>query len=215
MQVNFSYNEDRDVECLITKGPGSTNSPGQQTATYKKLLTYTNEATNPEKVCDFVREYLAEGNINPTTTAQALKNNWDLIGKEFEQRAEKVFGLCIKDEITAFLTIAGRFPYNIRGKYFFVSMKSTDANLIAMHELWHFYTYRKFESAIDKIGYEKFNDLKESLTVLLNIECPDLMKGEIDNGYTQHQQLRKTISSVWLETKDIQKVWETALEQLQ
>ena len=157
MQVNFSYNEDKDIECLIAKGPGSINSPGQKTKTYEKLLAYTTEVTNPEKVRDFVHKYLNEGNINPIEAVETLKNNWSVIGKEFEKRAEKVFGVSIEDDITAYLTVTGRYPYNIGGKYFFVSMRSVGANPIVMHELWHFYTYYKFGHTINQIGNEKFN----------------------------------------------------------
>jgi hypothetical protein len=40
-----------------------------------------------------------------------------------------------------------------------------------MHELWHFYTwYGLGVDQEERLGKEKYNDLKEALTVLINIE---------------------------------------------
>jgi hypothetical protein len=58
------------------------------------------------------------------------------------------------------------------------------------------------------LGKQKYNDLKEALTVLLNEECGDLMpEGVYDGGYSQHQKLRKEIVRLWNERKDVHKVW--------
>jgi hypothetical protein len=84
----------------------------------------------------------------------------------------------------------------------------TNANAVSMHELWHFYTWYKFGREVEqKIGKERYNDIKEALTVLLNIECSDLMADEIDRGYPQHQDLRSKIADVWSKSKDIDGVW--------
>jgi hypothetical protein len=160
---------------------------------------------------EFVRKHINDKQLVTEATVVELQKSWDQIGGEFEKRAEKVFGLSVSDEITAFLTIAGRYPYSIEHKFFFVSLQRPSANPVAMHELWHFYTYRKFGASMEAIGSAKFNDIKESLSVLLNIECLDLLDGEIDRGYPQHQALRKIISAAWLETKDMERVWATAL----
>jgi hypothetical protein len=212
MLIHFTYDEDKDVECLITKGGGSNNSPGQKTKTYEALLAYTNEVANIEKVREFVRFHIKDNDLNIEEVKASLQRNWDMISMDFEKRTEKVFGVSIADNITAYLTITGRFPYSIEKKYFYVSAKKSNANATAMHELWHFYTWHKFGDTINQIGPEKFNDIKEALTILLNIEYPDLLNGEIDNGYPQHQELRKLISDTWSKTKDINKVWEMALE---
>jgi len=211
MKVNFLYDEQKDIECLLSKGSGSNNSPGQKTKTYEALLAFTDDVNNTEKVREFVRLHIKENNLNLEEAAVSLQRNWDMISKDFGKRAEKVFGLSIADDITAYLTIPVRFPYNIEKKYFYVSAKKSNVNATAMHELWHFYTWHKFRDTIDQIGPEKFNDIKEALTVLLNIECLDLLKGEADKGYPQHQELRKLISDTWSKTREINKVWKVAL----
>jgi len=70
--------------------------------------------------------------------------------------------------------------------------------------LFHFYTHRKYESL--NIERQKFNDIKESLTVLLNTEFKDLMSEAFDNGYPQHQQMRADILEMRKEGKSIDEI---------
>ena len=74
-----------------------------------------------------------------------------------------------------------------------------------IHELWHFYTWYSVGKKLEKeLGNVKYNDLKESLTVLLNVECADLMPAGVkDEGYPQHQQMREKILQKWAEHKDL------------
>lgn len=209
MKVEFKYNEDSDIDCLLDKGPGSNNQPGLQTKTYVELLKFTSDVKNVEKVREFVRKYVKKHELDLSSKAAQLQEKWNQISSEFEKRAEKVFDITINDTISAYLTITGRFPYNIEKKLFFVSVLRDNANSIAMHELWHFYTWHKFgQEEMDKLGYQKYNDLKEALTVLLNIECANLLNGEIDNGYPQHQKLREKITGYWSKNKNINELWE-------
>lgn len=209
MKVNFIYDEDKDVECLLSKGGGSNNSPGQKTKTYEALLAFTKNTEDEEKVREFVRKHIHDNNIDVEHSTIALQNNWDAISKKFEKCTANVFGVKIDDTITGYLTITGRYPYNIKSKYFYVSAQKSNVNTVAMHELWHFYTWHKFgERIMENVGAQKYNEAKEALTVLLNIECVDLMDGETDLGYPQHQQLRDMVVEEWKKTKDIESVWD-------
>ncbi len=204
MRLHFFYDEDMDIDCLLSKGAESTNSPGLQTQAYAKMLEHTNNSTDRLRVKDFVHAYRPT-NINQTIVK--LQENWDSISQKFQTRAEKIFGIKIDDLIIAFLTVTGRFPYNIEKKYFYVSAEKENSNKTCMHELWHFYTWKKFGDQEDVIGASKYNELKEALTVLLNIECGDLLAGEVDSGYPQHEELRRKIVDLWNKTGDINTVW--------
>jgi hypothetical protein len=209
MKIIFKYDENSDIDCLLDKGPGSNNQPSLQTRTYAELLKFTVDVKNIEKVREFVRKYIQEQGLDLPKKALELQEEWNKISNEFEKRAEKIFGVKVNDTISAYLTITGRFPYNLEQKLFFVSVLRNSANSIAMHELWHFYTWHKFgQEQMIKLGPQKYNDLKEALTVLLNLECADLMNGEFDKGYTQHQELRKQITEYWLKNKNISGLWE-------
>lgn len=81
------------------------------------------------------------------------------------------------------LAMNSRCTYHIPNKYIFVYHNSKSANQTIMHELFHFYTWHVFQNKLNNIVIpkEKYNDIKESLTELLNLEFSDLMdrrKGE-------------------------------------
>jgi hypothetical protein len=78
-----------------------------------------------------------------------------------------------------------------------------------MHELWHFYTWQVFGREWEnKLGKQKYNEIKEALTVLLNVECKNLLpEGITDNGYPQHKELREKIVVEWEKDKNIEKLW--------
>jgi hypothetical protein len=78
-----------------------------------------------------------------------------------------------------------------------------------MHELWHFYTWYGLGSdQEEKLGKEKYNEIKEALTVLLNVVCKDLLPERvIDSGYPQHQELRQQIVEFWNKDRDVHKLW--------
>lgn len=208
MHLDFFYNEDKDIECLLKYGGGSSNSPTQKTEVYEELLKYTRELDNLEKVREFARTYIGENGIRPKDKVETYKKSWGNVEKVFGEKTEKIFGLKIEKEITAYLTITGRWPYSIKNNYFYVSAKKESVNLTIMHELWHFYTWAKFGGEVKMSGEDKYNDLKEALTEIINLEFPDILNGEVDSGYPQHQALRKVVSNVWLKTGDIEKVWQ-------
>jgi hypothetical protein len=208
MKIIFTYDENKDIECLLKKGPGSHNQPGNRTKTYEELLAFTSEVSNTDKVREFVRKYIFENSIDVQDLRGELQRNWDLIAGEFERRSERIFGIRIADQITAYMTITGRYPYYIedKAKFFYVPAKRTNANATTMHELLHFYTWFKFGES-EPADPQKYNDVKESLTALLNIEFSDLMNGAVDSGYPQHARLREMAADEWKESKDINKVW--------
>ncbi len=83
-----------------------------------------------------------------------------------------------------------------------------------MHELWHWYFWHNGGQEIErKYGYAIFNNIKESLTVLLNVEFADLLEGIIDKGYVQHQSLRRKIIKHYTRTNDIYSVINHCLDE--
>ncbi len=210
MKILFKYDEDKDIDCLLSKGAGSINQPGSKTKTYLALEAFTSDVNDRIKVREFVRKYILDNKIQLEVLCISMQKNWDKVGVSFEKRAEKIFGVQISDTITSYLTITGRFPYNTKHRFFYVSTNTTNINSTAMHELWHFYTWEKFgEREMMRLGMNKYNDVKEALTILLNLECSDLMNAN-DFGYPQHQALRKVIADTWLKTKNIEDAWDAA-----
>lgn len=208
MQVNFTYDKDKDIWCLLNKGKSSNNSqfPTKQ---YKQLVDKYGENPTVESVAVFVDEYIVENNIDITKSIENFQKDWENVSSEFQKRAEAIFEISVPSDVTAYLTINSRCPYSIQDNFFYVSIQSTQARRIAMHELWHFYTwYGLGVEQEEKLGKQKYNDLKEALTVLLNVECKDFLpEGMIDTGYPQHQEIREKVLEYWERDRNIKNLW--------
>lgn len=213
MKLNFIYNRDRDVWCLLNKGPSSSLS-SKPTEVYKIFSEKYKGNINEKTASLFIDEYFLENNINVDEVAKRYKKDFDKIGEKFIKIAEGIFGLSLKKDITVYLTINNRCPYSIEENYYFVYISKDNQVRTSMHELWHFYTWYKFGLNNKYLSGSEYNDLKEALTVLLNVKCGDLLPtGVIDHGYTQHENLRNRILSLWKEKEDIDFVWNKIIEE--
>jgi hypothetical protein len=208
MKINFQYNKEKDIWCILNKGKSSNNSQSP-TKVYEELVSICGNNPTDGDTSVFIDKYISEKNISIRDYVEQYQKDWDVISDEYQKRAEKIFGVSIPEGVTAYLTVNNRCPYHIGSNYFFVRFPSLLTNKTIMHELWHFYTwYGLGPDQEEKLGMEKYNDLKESLTVLLNIECGDLLpEGRQDAGYPQHKELREKIVELWSSEKDIHKLW--------
>ncbi len=212
IKVTFTYNKDKDIWCLLSKGKSSNNAQ-TPTKVYGELVEMYGDTPTREETSTFIDLYMQRREIDVAGFAEACEKDWKLVEGAYHEKAEAVFGVTLTDDFIAYLTVNTRCPYSIENKHFFVSVFSTSACRTAMHELWHFYTWQKFGSDVEaQLGKQKYNDIKESLTVLLNSECADLLpEGITDDGYPQHAEMREKVASVWKETRDISKVWEACI----
>jgi len=130
-------------------------------------------------------------------------------------RMDRLFGTSISEGITVYLSTNPRCTYNIQGNYFFVYMNSPYPQGIIAHELLHFYTWHSFhdELTIAGVTKEKYNDIKESLTELLNMDFSDLLGSYTDSGYPQHQDARVKIRHMREEGKSIKQIVNTLATQ--
>lgn len=137
---------------------------------------------------------------------------WKIREKEYFERLKKIMGedfYCKK--IDVYFTTASRCPYNYNKKhpYFYVSLFNGIPGILstAGHELMHLQFHNsKYWNMVEKeVGYNKTCDLKEALTVLLNLEFKDLWMAK-DQGYPNHQRLREFIEKEWKKEKDFDKL---------
>lgn len=215
MNIFFTYDRAKDIWCIANKGKASNNSP-KPTKIYELLEAKHGSNPTEETIGGFINSYLQENNISTLESINQYEAEWREVADEYHQRAEAIFEIKLPEEITVYLTINNRCPYNIAENLFYASFPSESVRLTIMHELWHFYTwYGLGVDQEEKLGKETYNDLKEALTVLLNEECADLMpEGIRDNGYPQHSELRTEIQKLWTEKRDISWVWNKISEQI-
>jgi hypothetical protein len=208
MKINFIYDKEKDIWCLLNKGRSSNNSQNP-TKQYEKLVEKYGENPTEANAVSFVDEYIAENAIDIPKRIEDFEMEWQSITEEFQVRAEAIFGVSLTKDIDAYLTINSRCPYSIQDNFFYVSIQSNQTMKTVVHELWHFYTwYGLGEDQEEKVGKQKYNDLKEALTVLLNVECKDLLpEGVSDMGYPQHSEIRERVLEYWQKDRNINNLW--------
>ncbi len=216
MKITFLYNKEKDIWCLLNKGKSSMNS-SNPTKQYERLIELHGENPSEGETSTFIDTYFSEKNVDIEKYVDLYQKDWDVVSKEFIKKAEDVFGVSLPKDITAYLTINSRCPYSLEENYFFVTVPAYPhiARKTVMHELWHFYTWYAFGIyQEDVLGKEKYNELKEALTVLLNVECKELLPDDVtDKGYPQHAELRKNILEFWDKEKDIHKLWDILIQE--
>lgn len=157
-------------------------------------------------------------NILMKEIAKSVSSSWNKIEKEYFKRLEKITKNKFHfKKINAYLTSAGRCPYNPSPKNpsFHFSLFSGilfEMNTIG-HELMHIHLHNSlwWKKVEKEIGRNKTHDLKEALTELLNLEFQDLWIIK-DKGYPNHTQLRKYISQQWKKKKDFKLLTEKCIK---
>lgn len=197
MEVIFDYDKTKDIWCLLNKGKSSNNNPNP-TKVYELLVSKYGDNPINEETSTFIDDFLIENEIQIDSYLEKYRQEWSLVANEYQKRAETIFNVSLPNTVTAYLTINNRNPYSIPDNLFYVTVPRENVRKIVMHELWHFYTW--YGLGIEQenlIGKDAHNTAKEALTVLLNVECADLLPtGISDEGYPQHQELRKNILNI-------------------
>lgn len=173
----------------------------------EKVLEYF--SSDPAKKRQELKEEFIEYYIH------TLKNHWQKHGEELTKKIEKIFGKFKIQKCDVFVTTLYVCDYNYEEKYFYLSLYHSLAKnfTIIAHELSHFLFYDYFQDYLKEKGVpsDKFQNLKESMTVLLNTEeFKNLLLIE-DSGYQPHQKLRELILSSWQKHKDLKKVIDEAV----
>jgi hypothetical protein len=202
MKITFSYSLDRDVENFIKSAHSANNK--KPTKLQELYIEKFGKDFDSPKVKSFIESYNQENKIDFDVALAKIDAKWRTIRNEFIRRAEDIFGAYPSD-IFAYLSTNSRCTYNIDRNYFFVFVESKNTNAIIAHELWHFYTWHCLHVDLIKDGVSsgKYNDIKESLTELLNLECKDLLEGHEDKGYPQHAAMREFIRKTWVKNNDL------------
>ena len=207
MKLLFSFDIHKDVE-NFKKGIGSINN--RNLTKFQEQYVQENGPDFEElKIQKFIEKFLKENNIDVFQKEKEIRENWNSIEETFFQRCDDIFKIKFERNIHVYLTTNSKCTYNTREGYFFVNMmQMKHVNAIIMHELLHFYTHEVFRSELLGKGFYElqYNDIKESLTELLNVEFADLMGGVSDNGYPQHQEMRLKIRNLWNEKRDLEYV---------
>ncbi len=145
---------------------------------------------------------------------ECIEKSWEKIEDEYFKRLKKLTNKDAPEEIAAYLTTVGKCPYDPQENSFMICFYS---NLVQSmrsigHEILHLHFHKNYFDYTEKIiGKSKTHDLKESLTVLLNLEFKDLWFAE-DAGYEAHKELRKFIEAEWKKSHDFDRLLEKSID---
>jgi len=199
-KITFQYNLEKDVENFL-KSFKSVNS-STRTELEERYLEKSKELQETN-----VSEFLASQGIDTDSKLKEIAEAWRRIENEVINRMDKMFGVRLASMPVAYLSSNSRCTYSTSGNYFFVKMTGGDTNRNIAHELLHFYTWHAFYKELEKNGVsrKKYNDIKESLTEVLNTDFSDLLR-EVDIGYPQHHDLRTQVNKFRSEGKSVRDV---------
>jgi hypothetical protein len=199
MKLLFKYDLQKDAENLV-KSFKSINSSERSELEIEYLKQY--KEVNERDAASF----LTSPRTNIADRLNEISSKWQKIEDESIKRMEAIFGESIVLP-TSFLSTNARCTYSTEGNYFFVHMLSSHTNKTILHELCHFYTHHAFKAKLDAQGAsrEEYNDIKESLTMLLNTDFKDLLD-QSDVGYPQHQEMRIEIQKLREEGKSVEEI---------
>jgi hypothetical protein len=207
--VSFKYDLQKDAENFI-RGLNSVNS-NLPTKLQEEYGAIYGVDFSPDKVTSFLKERVQEKGIHFEGLLQKVNDGWSPIEHTFILRCEEMFGLKLPQDVIGYFSQNQKCTYKWRENYFFLYYEWSPFNKTIMHELLHFYTHRKYESL--GIEAKKFNDIKESLTVLLNTDFADLMEGQEDKGYPRHSKMRGDIIGMRKEGKSVDEIVKLLSEQ--
>ncbi|MCX6822465.1 MAG: hypothetical protein NTX91_00510 [candidate division SR1 bacterium] len=140
----------------------------------------------------------------------SLEKNKDVYIKKMETLTKQPF---LYDEITCYLTTLARCPYNREKGLIRLWYKAQDPVRVFLHEILHFQFHQRYRDnpKVKLLSKEQFEDLKESLTFLLNIEFKEYIEFP-DYGYPQHQELRKQLEDYRLSQPENERDFEKLID---
>lgn len=143
---------------------------------------------------------------------------WDIVEIDYILKMEKIHGnLFPRDIVYGILSTTPdrRYGYNFNKDISWFACQFYSplyAINTTMHEIMHLFFHEYFEKDyMAKFSLSK-NEIwlvKEALTVILNLECKDLIVRS-DTGKLNHNELREKIKADWLKCKDFKKVLDNA-----
>lgn len=191
MHVTFKYDPKKE-QFPLQVGMGGQNNPTKTKLALRSIddeIDYLDQTA----VAQWVTKIAQDDGLQLENDVERMSKVWQLVEPEASVRLAQMFATdWDPGNVTAFLTLSGRCPYNYP-THFWITHTSKRPIAASLHEIQHFYAHHLIQPLFVKAEKgNSFNDFKESLTVLLNDEFMGIMEKD-DPGYPQHQDLRRQI----------------------
>jgi hypothetical protein len=141
----------------------------------------------------------------------ALEKSWRLVEKKyFKTLADLTQRSIFAEKFVCYFTTGVMCPYDEKENWFTVSMwHSIPVSITTIcHEVMHLQFLYYYKSYLKKKGLKnnQIENLKEALTFLLNEKEFDEIILCDDNGYPEHQQLRRKLQALWKKERNFEKL---------
>lgn len=187
---------------------------------YKKINGKSKEEATAVLIPFLEQKYVDESQLIADSKLLIVNR----LSSKFSAACDKVVELLGKplyrDDFTFVLTTFPRGSYNYELGYIWLPvqwLEKSDIVKLFMHELLHFqfiHYWRLVEgSDVNKLSDEKFEYLKESLTVILDEDIRPLIFSP-DKGYEKHEAMRAELHNYWKKYRDFNKLVEFGLSRL-
>lgn len=142
---------------------------------------------------------------------QALEKAWRSVEKKYFDALAKITQRPIFTEnFGCYFTTGVMCPYSEKENWFMASMwRSIPASITTIcHEVMHLQFLHYYRDHLKEKGLKKnqIENLKEALTFLLNEREFDEIILCDDNGYPEHQKLRKKLRKIWRKDRNFEKL---------
>lgn len=218
LKVKFNYNIDKDAWSWVAmakdKNFWGLDWRSQIVHIPKELLAKILKS-NFSRAVELTEEYIKNNpqrkykEILIKSEIDSLKKSWGTVEKKyFKILAEITQKPIFSESFGCFLTTGFMCPYNQKENWFMVSLwHSLPFSITTIcHEIMHLQFLHDYKDYLKKKGLKsnQIEDLKESLTFLLNEpEFEEIILSE-DAGYPAHMELRKKLRSSWSKDKNFQ-----------
>lgn len=146
----------------------------------------------------YLRKIYSQNNLEEKV--KELQGGFDNIQQKLFETMEKLTANKIyRNDFNCFITTFPRFFYDYKNGYVWISYRrKLDYQLsIFLHELLHFQFFAYYGKKVwDILGPEKYQHLKEAMTIILDDECQDITMVK-DEGYEIHNNLRIELLKIW------------------
>jgi hypothetical protein len=219
--VNFVVDKDLDIKNHLigfdTYKRNKENSfPQFKNERIENLIL--RNATKEEIIADIEKsmERYYKNKDKLISLTQDINKEWVKIEEKFIKKLEEIHKFPFTfTSIKGVLSAAGRFGYNMNEGWFAADMFGNKFVCmdVATHELMHFMFHKYYDKICEEneLSKNQMWDVKESFTVLLNLEC-DNFRFRLDQGYSPHKDLREVIKKSWEQNHDFNKTLEDALK---
>ena len=130
---------------------------------------------------------------------------WDR-DDELREKISKIYKYNLPETLECYIVTTKTSAIYLEKKCILLSMYRENIHISAtiIHEFSHIAFLDKYRDICKELGYTKngIQELKEVFTVINNLEFKDIE----EKGYSVHQDIRKIVKKMWLETHNLEKI---------